>query len=298
VPGNQQADRTARRLRLLAARARVRQGLGGPRTQGEPRWLQINCSLFEQGAARPAYVPWAQLEAAVDGWRAEGRFDQFFFMRKPPGLRLRFRGPQLVATLEPALVAWLRDTEQRNLIRSFHFAVYEPEASLFGGPDGMDVAHDQFDRDTRLILRYEALTDASAVGLGRDELTLNLMHDLFKRMAEDQSELWDIWHRVWHAHGCPPLEPVAADRLERDRAQFAGDSLVAHELIETGRATNDHIACRLRAAASAGRLSCGLRAWLALACTFHWNRLGLSLEERLPLLASMLQLLDPHRVDR
>jgi thiopeptide-type bacteriocin biosynthesis protein len=282
--------------RLMMARRRLSQSVADLKTDWKTDWLQVNCSVFAQGADGSTYTPWAALEAAVKDWQAEGRFDQFFFMRKPPGLRLRFRGSELVKRLEPVLVAWLEDAERRNLIRSFRFAIYEPETYLFGGPVGMDVAHDQFNRDSRLVLHYETLADSNSVELARDELTLQLMNDLFRHFADDQSELWDIWQRIWHGHGCPPLAPSASDRLERDRALLAGHLSSGSQLLEWGRADNKQIARRLHAAEVAGRLRCGPRAWLSLACTFHWNRLGLSFEARLPLLASMLQLLDPHGV--
>ncbi len=290
------ADRTARRQRMLAQRARVRQR--ARREHGAAaEWLQVNCSLFTQGPSGPAYAPWAHLQAALSRWRTEHRFEQFFFMRKPPALRLRFRGAHLAATLEPVLLAWLADAEARNLIRSFHFATYEPETFLFGGPLGMDIAHDQFDRDSQLTLEYERLVDEQQVGIDRAALSLALMHDLFTRFGADESEGWDIWQRIWHGHGCPELESPSTEQRDAARALVTGQARadMPIPLIEQGRADNEHIAGRLRAAEVSGRLSIGPRAWLAMACTFHWNRLGLSFEARLPLLASMLSLLDPHR---
>ncbi len=280
------ASAAQRRARLLALRARVRR-------QSVHDWVQVNCSLFAQAQFQSAYVPWTELAARLEIWRTEQRFDQFFFMRKPPGLRLRFHGPDPIATLEPDLVTWLEDAEQRNLIRSFRFATYEPEVFLFGGPTGMAIAHDQFNRDSRLVIRYEALLERGAIDLPRDRLSLALMHDLFARFAEDRSELWDIWRRIWHAQGCPELPEVA----EIEVLALGNRSGEAASIGLEGLADNAHVASRLRAAQVAGRLSCGQRAWLAEICTFHWNRLGLSLQDRVPLIASMLQLLDPHRID-
>jgi thiopeptide-type bacteriocin biosynthesis protein len=239
------------------------------------------------------YVPWADLQRQLEAWRLEGRFQQFFFMRKPPGLRLRFEGPDLVSTLEHVLVRWLEDAERRNLIRSFRFATYEPEVFLFGGQTGMALAHEHFDRDSRLILAYETL---NPIDLPRDRLSVALMHDLFVAIADDQSELWDIWQRVWHGHGRPPLPPPAAMQVSPLRGLETLSSPAAR-LLDEGRSNNARVACRLHAADVARRLDCGPRAWLATACTFHWNRIGLSLDERVPLMAAMLHVLDPHRAD-
>lgn len=284
----EQASAAQRRLRLLALRARVRR-----QHADDDDWIQVNCALFAQALAQPTYVPWTELATTLEAWRSERRFDQFFFMRKPPGLRLRFHRLGGLAHLEPALVAWLEDAERRNLIRSFRFATYEPEVFLFGGPTGMAIAHDQFDRDSRLVMRYEALLESGAIDLSRAQLSLALMHDLFRRFAEDQAELWDIWQRIFSAHGRPLLPQVGEIELPA-LGNLSGE---AASLGLAGLADNTHIAARLHAAQVAGRLGCGPRSWLSQICTFHWNRLGLSLQDRLPLIASMLQLLDPHRGD-
>jgi thiopeptide-type bacteriocin biosynthesis protein len=282
------ASAAQRRLRLLALRARARR-------QTADDWIQVNCALFAQAQAQaqPAYAPWTELDARLQAWRAENRFDQFFFMRKPPGLRLRFSGAHALARLEPALVTWLEDAEQRNLIRSFRFARYEPEVFLFGGPTGIAIAHDQFDRDSRLAIRYEVMLESAATDVSRDQLSLALMNDLFARFVEDRAELWDIWQRIFSAHGRPALPHVD----EIDVLPLGSLPGNAASLGLTGSADNAHIAARLHAAQVAGRLGCGPRFWLSQICTFHWNRLGLSLHDRVPLIASMLQLLDPHRID-
>ena len=277
----------ARQRRLLAARAPLRRRASSARGAAGT-WIQVNCSLFAQASQASAYVPWAELGTVLDTWRSEGRFEQFFFMRKSPALRLRFRASDPTARLEPVLIAWLEDAEQRNLIRSFRFATYEPEVFLFGGPTGMAVAHHQFDRDSRFVIEYEALTERSAISLSRARLTLPVMHDLFRRFAEDESELWDIWQRLWRRHGCPPL-PAG------ERVTVIDDSDVPPALLATARLNNEHVARRLHAAEVLRRLERGPRTWLADVCTFHWNRLGLPLEERLSLIASMLHSLDPHR---
>lgn len=254
----------------------------------------MNCGLFPQAGSQSAYVPWAELAGKLEAWRTEKRVEQFYFMRKPPGLRLRFAGSDPIGSLEPVLVAWLRDAEQRNLIRSFRFATYEPEVFLFGGPVGMAIAHDHFDRDSRLVIRYEALLEAGAIDLPRDQLSLALIQDLFARFAEDQSELWDIWQRVWHAHGSPPLIPAGEIDVPGLETLSGGAASFGRE----GLTNNEHVALRLRAADVTRRLSCGPRAWLAEICTFHWNRLGLPLEQRVPLLSALLYTLDPHRADQ
>jgi thiopeptide-type bacteriocin biosynthesis protein len=229
------------------------------------------------------------LSSRLARWRDEGRFAQAFFLRKPPGLRLRFLADKPASRLEPELVAGFLEMEERNLIRSFRFTTYEPEVFLFGGAAGMAIAHEHFDRDTRLVLEYETRT----VDHPRDVVSAAVLNDLFSRFVEDRGELWDVWMRVWHAHGAPDLphvEPLRPSALH----QFSGElEALSHE----AQLGNARIASRLHAALLTRRLDCGPRAWLAQVATFHWNRWGLGPRARVRILSAMLELLDPHRVN-
>jgi thiopeptide-type bacteriocin biosynthesis protein len=265
-----------------------------------PGWLQVNCALFPQGVGSPPYVPWSDLHQALERWRGEERFRRAFFLRKPPGLRLRFWGPELHSQLQPALVAWLEEAEQRNGIRGFRFAVYEPERFRFGGQVGMAIAHDHFDLDSRLALRYETLSPSGQAGLPRDLFSLVVANDLFRQCVDDGAELWDVWQRLRQQVAAAASIPDAAQddlRRERDALSLAaaftqGLTPAASDLLAEARAGNERIAARLHAAAVAERLSVGTRAWLAAVCIFHWNRLGLTTDELGPMVVRMLRLLE------
>jgi thiopeptide-type bacteriocin biosynthesis protein len=301
------SDRWAARRRGRAPRgaagpldALARRAARAAYTPGGHGWVQVNCTLFPQGLAAPLYVPWTRLQDAFEAWRAERRFTRCFFMRKPPGLRLRFQGVHLGARLEPALVAWLEEAEGRNDLRGFRFAVYEPERFRFGGAAGMDVAHDHFDGDSRLALRYETLADDDRAHLPRDLYSLIVTYDLCRRAVDDGAELWDVWRRLGVAVG-GNLPTVGADAsvTARDHAALAlAPAFLATlpppavTLLADARALNEAIAARLHAAGVAGRLAIGPRAWLAAACVFHWNRLGLVLPDLRVMVARMLRVLD------
>jgi thiopeptide-type bacteriocin biosynthesis protein len=292
--------RTARPERPRGRGALARQAARAAYTPGQHGWVQVNCTLFPQGLDAPLYVPWAALRDTLERWRGEGRFARCFFMRKPPGLRLRFQGEHLGARLEPALVAWLEKAERRNDIRGFRFALYEPERFRFGGAAGMDVAHDYFDRDSRLALRYEFLGDDERAALPRDLYSLVVTYELFRRCVDDGAEIWDIWQRLGTAVGgnLPRVGgDSAATARERAIIRLAPASLAtlppaAQALLADAQDHNVAIAARLHAAGVAARLTVGPRAWLAAACVFHWNRLGLSLPELREMVARMLWLLD------
>jgi hypothetical protein len=58
-----------------------------------------------------------------------------------------------------------------------------------------------------------------------------------------------------------------------------------HPLMEPARASAARLGPRIRALADTGRLSRGLRGWLADATVFHWNRFGLTKPDLLAMTA-------------
>ena len=268
-----------------------------PRAAG---WLHVSCILFSD-AKGVSYFPWRRLAAALELWRSDRRFRQFFFMRKPPGLRLRFYGNELAELLEPELVTWLQAAEESNDIRGFRFGIYEPETARFGGPAGMAVAHEQFDRDSRTASRYEMLGELERRGLPKDLFSLFLINDLCARSLDDKAEIWDVWQKLGRlVRGSVRTSVVSETECNRVRdvvtleATFtSGLSSSAAALLEQASADNAHVAQRLRALASSGRLHIGLRSWLATAAVFHWNRLGLTDVEIGAMTATMNCLLNP-----
>src|SRR5262249_38180165 len=173
-------------------------------------WLQVDCTLFATAPDGEPYVAWSELSEAVARWRDEGKFRRFFFMRKPPGLRLRFSGEALTERLLPVVVPWLERAEARNCIRGFRFALYEPEVFRFGGPTGMEVAHDQFDRDSRIVLGLEGLPREEREADLRGAFSLRVIGDLFERCVEDGAEVWDLWKRVQRILDLVPCPPSPA----------------------------------------------------------------------------------------
>jgi thiopeptide-type bacteriocin biosynthesis protein len=239
-------------------------------------WLQVNISLFPDGSGERPYVPWASLAPVVSAWRAEQRFRWFWFVRKPPGLRLRFTGPELGAQLEPALSTWLVEAEAANDVRGFRFGRYEPEEYRFGGPAGIAVAHDLFDCDSTVALQYETLDDDRRQGIDRHRFALSGLDDLFVRCLDDQAEVWEVWKRL-EALLHYPQGAVSGAAPAPDPGWSALDAsgrALARDLV-TG---NQRAATALRSIVDAGRLTTGMRSWLAAAAAFSCNRWGLPLD--------------------
>lgn len=265
------------------------------------KWVQVNCALFPRSPDGELYFPWTQLAEAIETWRTNERFERFFFMRKSPGLRLRFWGIDLEERLEPVLVAWLELAELQNLIRGFRFVLYEPEEFRFGGPSGMSIAHDHFDRDSRIAMRYQILLEFESKALPRDLLSVAITNDLFTRCVGDRAEVWDIWQRLQRALGDETgKQLLTASDLQRERDAVLGSAAFMQnlspeetQLICDAQVDNQHIAARLHSAEIAGRISVSVRKWLVSASIFHWNRLGLTSEELNPMVIRLSQIWDP-----
>lgn len=219
-------------------------------------WVQVDCALRPAAGVPPAHVPWAALSEVTSEWRDEGRFRRLWFVRKS-GVRLRFEADEPAATLEPVLAPWLIGLEHRNELRSFRFAVYEPEQYRFGGPAGMALAHELFDLDTARLLPQ------LAAGMPADDRARWLVHStesLLGSAVDDAAEAWDVWCR---------LQAVTGD-LAGD-----GDAPTLDDDVDVDLGGYVDIGRRLRGCVDAGLLNAGVRQWCADATTFGVNRLGL-----------------------
>src|SRR3954471_1727826 len=94
------------------------------------------------GSLRPELAT-AQANWALNGW---------WFIRKAPCWRLRWptsrdQGLQRLGPVLDGLAA-------RGEIVGWTVGIYEPEVFAFGGPPGMQIAHDLFHVDSRNILDH------------------------------------------------------------------------------------------------------------------------------------------------
>ncbi|MBB5890535.1 thiopeptide-type bacteriocin biosynthesis protein [Kutzneria kofuensis] len=117
-------------------------GLAALRDTTAPAWTQL-------GLARPKPGVYAELSAAVREMLAGDRITDFFFMHKPPGLRVRFAaGPGRESWVRAEANRLARRWHERGLIDGIVPGVYEPEAFLFGGPAAMPHVHRLFTADS------------------------------------------------------------------------------------------------------------------------------------------------------
>jgi hypothetical protein len=253
----------------------------------------------------PYYLPWADLQSVLERWRGAGYFQRCFFARASYGLRLYFYGEELATRLEPALVAWLEAGEHNNVLRGFRLAPAPPDGQPFGSAVGATIAHDHFDRCTRLTLRYELLASQSQPVISRHLYFIATTNDLFARAVEDQAELWDVWQRL---RAKLPSSGSLATSDDTDMGSVSAALALAPAfldaagtgaaLLHDARAANLATAAQLHAAATTNQLGKGRRAWLAAVALGDRNRLGLATDLLDSSIVRVLQLLDPDRAYR
>ncbi|EWM12830.1 thiopeptide-type bacteriocin biosynthesis protein [Kutzneria sp. 744] len=125
-------------------------GLAALRDTAAPTWTQW-------GLSGPKTGLYGELLVAVREMLAGDRITDFFFMHKPPGLRVRFAAA-------PGRESWVRAETNRlarrwredGLVDGIVPGVYEPEAALFGGSASMHHVHRLFTVDSVAWLDHHA----------------------------------------------------------------------------------------------------------------------------------------------
>ncbi|MEC3997221.1 methyltransferase, FxLD system [Actinacidiphila sp. DG2A-62] len=198
---------------------------------------------------------------------------QWWFIRKPPGWRLRLRSEDpRPAVIETALA----DLQAGGRITSWTRGVYEPEVRAFGGELAMDVAHRLFHHDSQHLL-----TAQGSDGLGPRERAVLLFSTLFRAAGLDWFEQGDVWGQVLDlrgtasVHALPPHRAAAVG--EKVRRLMRVDASSAPELLPpTWTDAHAEAGQQLARLAQHGQLDRGLRAVLAHCFIFHANRAGLA----------------------
>ncbi|WP_329131169.1 thiopeptide-type bacteriocin biosynthesis protein [Streptomyces sp. NBC_01476] len=290
IPLDQAAGRLAMEPADLSDAVEVYQAAGEAALDAQPaegRWYQVHIEFpawdgAEQTSAHHLGPRLQQLTPAVGSW---------WFIRKAPYWRLRCRpGPGgALADTRASVNAVLDSLTAAGPVRRWWETIYEPEVLAFGGPQGMEAAHDLFSADSSAILDYiRRRGDTGEAGrtLGRRELSVLLCSALFHGAGQEWHEQGDIWHRVASMRSLPADTPThrlhdLTASLRRlmtvdtgpDSPLFAADRPLA---FAAPWATAFTTAGRsLGRAAHDGTVERGLRDILAHHVIFHWNRLGL-----------------------
>lgn len=279
--------------------------LSGPANeleQSSQSWTELRWMPVLNGEPPVPRIPWKEITAAVSLWRAAGYFDRFFFMRKPPGLRLRFRTSS--ADFQRALAEWLSELMQAEALLGCTWSIYEPEQYRFGGPEGMELAHEYWTCDSEVVLRYELLSSSQRGSIPRAGVWAMLVNDLLRRSLGDSSEIWDVWRRLVDAVG--QLQGDADTAVERyssmARALFSIPNEIGlifpppmRAIFERMREVNARTATALLETTAKRTVTRGRRSWLAANALFQANRWAIGLEARefIGVVEAMIRLLEP-----
>lgn len=224
----------------------------------------------------------------------EKYISRWWFMRKTdqgPHLRLRVFGQEPLLSKEgiPRVEEMLAYLEEQKRTQHWTTLTYEPETMLFGGPAGMELAHDLFYKDSDALCQWLAAerqgneeADMASRRRIRPEASLLIIQQLLRGAALDPFELWDTWIKVTQLRpGSTNVSSAQRDRniaalaglltaSETQRRELFGDSLysiISHWSEHFERAGN-----ALAQLYRDGALQRGLRQVLATHIIFHWNR--------------------------
>jgi thiopeptide-type bacteriocin biosynthesis protein len=261
-------------------------------------WEQVNLALSAcAGSFRESSWPLLeQLQALLQIWRRAAPVE-CWFVRKPPGIRLRLSGPGFGTEAHNGFVALLdREVTQGNLERWWS-STYEPETYRLGGPAALAAMHNLFSADTTVWLGWESLSRRGSARLSEDLMALALYGDLLLRATEASEEAWDVWCALhWiYAGALPeePSEPPTRRHLLLPQGLYRLANEAERSLLDHGFAANEKFARALEQIWERGELVGGRRALLATLASFHWNIWCLPPHVVAPLCQAMVRELHP-----
>ncbi|WP_330435420.1 thiopeptide-type bacteriocin biosynthesis protein [Streptomyces sp. NBC_00825] len=264
----------------------------------EASWVQVN--LAPQPRSCPRLYEW--LAGTAHDLLDEHTARAFFFMHKPPGLRVRFQASRSAGTVLLQAELLDRIKEFGRLAGPPVCAVYEPESYLFGGPGSMPWVHDVFTADSLAWLDHHTRRPGDGGGHAAADwrLSLALLREMFDGLGIVGWEHRGVWDAVRTDTGRRLPEGLRDTALRRAargiRAyweQPRGQLLTG--LPETWRVGQERHCEAVHLAAArwrtgyfeSGYAQRGPRRAAAHVVIFHWNRARLS-HARQSLLAEAL----------
>ncbi len=198
----------------------------------------------------------------------------FFFMRKPPDLRLRFRGDGSFCGI---LEERFRGLVERGHVHHVRAGTYEPEVARFGGSAAMEAAHTFFDCDSEAWMHLDRLRLAGQSALSADELCAAVAEDLVARLFDAPAERRALFERHARHLAAGNVGPAGSDPapLLTLGALIARANEWERPLLERYADANRRLAEALRELERGDALTCGLRAAGQGVLAFHFHRHGL-----------------------
>ncbi|QDY75569.1 thiopeptide-type bacteriocin biosynthesis protein [Streptomyces qinzhouensis] len=246
----------------------------------EDRWVQVNLTT---PYPLPSRLYGRIADLAGELLQGQGPACEFFFMHKPPGLRIRFQAGRLGDV--PGLRAELLDrtAEFGDVVAT----VYEPEAYLFGGHAAMPYVHRLFTADALAWLDCHR-QGATRQPLATWRISLLLLRELLDGLRVVGWEHRGVWDVVRSETG-RALEPSPGDRgrlraeqgirdwwgRPRENALAALPEEWRPRIAAHGEAVRRAAEAWRTGYFEAGQAVRGPRRAAAYAVIFHWNRAAL-----------------------
>jgi thiopeptide-type bacteriocin biosynthesis protein len=270
------------------------EALAAQRWQAGNDWLQIGVRPREDLASRGELC--RQVASLARRLLADSSINNFLFMNKPPGMRLRFQTEAGRGSTDLADMLHAEATRWRTegLIDHIEPGVYEPESQLFGGPRSMSFVHPLFTVDSLIWLDCHASRAAEGEAISPAWLvSLAVLRTVFAGLDITGWEDIGVWAGIREMAGrrlgaakdsLPMYEEVAADiRDVWSRRDQILDEL--HPAVKAIVACHDSALLTGATLWRSGyfcqeRASMGPRAAAAFYVIFHWNRAALTPTEQ------------------
>lgn len=262
----------------------------------QQRWLQYSISVGPDGWQR---IVRSDIGTRILAWLRGGPGRGFFYMHKPPGLRVRFCGVdgRCADALKEALDVHVAEAT----ITSWSAGPYDAEVTQFGGATGLSLTHRWFTAESLAVLEHHRLRLDGTAQIGSELFSLLLIDRLLRRLCDDW-ERWDVWCKLALTGR---LVDDAADAVDLSRSR-AIRLLLSHQARILGAASEpertlfaqydaalDELCPEIQAAVDAGRLLWGLREIVPFWMVFHWNRMAFDFETQKRLAATVAAALSP-----
>jgi thiopeptide-type bacteriocin biosynthesis protein len=259
------------------------------------RWLQY--SLEQHGWER---IVSGDLQARLRVWLDEDPDRAFFFVHKPPGVRVGFRGVEddFAGAITPTFEALAAE----GAIRSWTIGPYDADVSQLGGPVGLDLTHRFFTAESVAVLAHHRLQLSGTARLDRELFSLILIDRLLGQVT-DAWETWDVWCKMTFAGR--PADTQSAISIDAGDPRIAL-TLLNHQSRVLDAVSNDErelfahydaglerLAPKIHAAVEDGTLSWGIREILPFWIARHWNRMRFPAQTQERLSALMVRALSP-----
>jgi thiopeptide-type bacteriocin biosynthesis protein len=232
---------------------------------------------------------------------------RFFFVLKPPEIRLRLPVRQDTSASISCLDDWRAAALRRGLLVSSHWSTHHPELFQFGGPVAYPVAEKHFISESEVFLKHRGILYPNSRLTATEDLLSNLLvivvADLLARLTEDSWEAWDCVARMAYSRGMlsdleqathPDPRSQSAIFLEwarNPKDAFAGVDPSYNECYTDFAIVNASTAKRLRQISES--ISFGIRNMAATLALFMLNRSLTDMLEQKNIFIHLSQLLNP-----